>query len=68
MCRPEWLHVTVSMNPKKKPDTYTMPLKQLLKLLETTADDASVKTRRARRRQDAKTSARPEPEPEYVRY
>ena len=55
------------MNSKKRQDTYTMPLKQLLKLLETTADDPA-KTRRVRRKPDAKTGARQEPEPEFVRY
>ncbi len=38
--------------------TYTMPLKQLLKLLETTADDAPHDKRRASRRwQESKPSS-----------
>lgn len=38
------------MSSDLKPDTYTMPLKQLLKLLETTADDATRVRRRTRTR------------------
>ena len=56
------------MNPEKRQDTYTMPLKQLLKLLETTADDPAKARRLRRTRQDARTGARPEPELDYVRY
>jgi hypothetical protein len=44
-----------------------MPLKQLLKLLETTADDASLNTRRPRR-EDATAVAPPLAEPEYLRF
>jgi hypothetical protein len=50
-------------------DTYTMPLKQLLKLLETTAEDPSPRRRRPRRRQDAKPAPAPRPsEPEFFRF
>jgi hypothetical protein len=45
------------MNSNYKQDTYTMPLKQLLKLLETTADEAPRKVRRPRVRQQ--TAHRP---------
>jgi hypothetical protein len=57
------------MDSNPKQDTYTMPLKQLLKLLETTADDAPPKRRRPRRRQDGKPApALPRAEPDVFRF
>ena len=47
---------------------YTMPMKQLLTLLETTADDPR-KVRRPRPRLEmTQTAGTQSPEPEYVRY
>ena len=57
------------MDSNHKQDTYTMPLKQLLKLLETTADDAPSKRRRPRRRPDGKpVPALPREEPDVFRF
>ena len=58
------------MNSNRRQDsTYTMPLKQLLKLLETTADDPSRARRRPRRRQDPKPGAAiPRPETGFPRF
>ena len=56
------------MSPKHTPEPYTMPLKQLLKLLETTADDSPRRARRSRARTGTKPSAKAEtPEPKHVR-
>ena len=54
-------------NANQKSDTYTMPLRQLLKLLETTADDVTRPRKRPRRRADAKPAAPDTAEPEYFR-
>lgn len=59
----------VIMSPNRPQDTYTMPLKQLLKLLETTADAPASRKPRPRRRHDPKPAApAPQPEPEYFRF
>jgi hypothetical protein len=48
------------MSPKSSPDTYTMPLKQLLKLLETTADETPRRRRRPHARIDARRPSKVE--------
>jgi hypothetical protein len=57
-----------TMNANSKSDTYTMPKKQLLKLLETTADETPRKARRPRGRADGKSAANELAEPQYYWY
>ena len=55
------------MNPNHAHGAYTMPLKQLLRLLETTADEPARPRRVPRQRHDAaQTGSRRQPEPARV--
>jgi hypothetical protein len=68
MCLARRSSVYLAMSSNHK-DTYTMPVKQLLKLLDTTADDATRRPRRPRIRLDAKPAAGIEiPEQELERF
>ncbi len=56
------------MTPNHHVQIYTMPMKQLLTLLETTADDSRRTPRPRPRLEMAPAAGTQMPEPEYIRY
>jgi len=56
------------MTPNHHVQIYTMPMKQLLTLLETTADDSRKAPRPRPRLEMAPAAGTQSPEPEYIRY
>ena len=57
-----------AMTPNHHVQIYTMPMKQLLTLLETTADDSRRTTRPRPRLEMTPAAGTQMPEPEYIRY